>query len=202
MKIIWHGHSCFEIVLEQWTLVIDPYGPDTVPGFKPLSLKAHAVFCSHQHGDHNYVSAVQIIKPQPLIDHAEIQTFHDDASGKKRGANTIHIFSDHHFRVAHLGDLGCDLTAEQKAGLMGLDAIMVPVGGHYTIDARTAKALMDRLQPRVVIPMHYHSSAFGYPVLAGIEAYTALCNDVVQYDGNSIELTPETKKQTAVLAYR
>jgi L-ascorbate metabolism protein UlaG (beta-lactamase superfamily) len=85
---------------------------------------------------------------------------------------------------------------------MGLDAIMVPVGGHYTIDARTAKALMDRLQPRVVIPMHYHSSAFGYPVLAGIEAYTALCNDVVQYDGNSIELTPETKKQTAVLAYR
>ena len=85
---------------------------------------------------------------------------------------------------------------------MGLDAIMVPIGGHYTIDAATAKALMDSLQPRVVIPMHYHSATFGYPVLAGLEAYTALCDDVIQYAGNNIELTPDTKKQTAVLGYR
>lgn len=199
MKIIWHGHSCFEIVSAQWTVVIDPYGNDTVPGFRPLKLTANAVFCSHQHGDHNNINAITIIKPQVQIHQEEIQTFHDDVAGQKRGTNTIRIFEDHAFRVAHLGDLGCDLTAGQKAKLTGLDAIMVPIGGYYTIDAAAAKALMDILQPRVVIPMHYRSESFGYPVLSVLKAYTDLCDDVVYHDTNNLDLTQIKRKQTAVL---
>ena len=57
--------------------------------------------------------------------------------------------------MAHLGDLGCGLTPEQAEALSGLDALLIPVGGFYTIDAGQAKAVVDQLKPRVVVPMHY-----------------------------------------------
>ena len=105
--------------------------------------------------------------------------------------------------MAHLGDLGCTLEPEQMEKLKGLDALMIPVGGFYTIDAKQAKALVDQLQPRVTIPMHYRGDGFGYEVTGPLEDYLALCRDqnVVRYPGNTLELTPDTPAQTAVLTY-
>ena len=37
---------------------------------------------------------------------------------------------------------------------------MVPVGGYYTIGPEEAKALIDDLQPKVVIPMHYRTQEY------------------------------------------
>ena len=102
-------------------------------------------------------------------------------------------------RAAHLGDLGCGLTAEQKEQLKGLDALMIPVGGFYTIDAVRAKAIVDELQPKVVIPMHYRSEAFGYDVLGTVDDFTELFELVVEYPGNALEVTEETVPHTAVL---
>ena len=77
---------------------------------------------------------------------------------------------------------------------------MIPVGGYYTIDARQAKALVDELKPRVVIPMHYRSEHFGYDVIAPLEDFLTLCGDVVKYPGSTLELTAGTPAQTAVLS--
>lgn len=98
-----------------------------------------------------------------------------------------------------MGDIGCPLTREQKDLLKHLDAILIPVGGYYTIDAVQAKAVVDNLAPRVVIPMHYRSDHFGYPVIGRLEEFTGLCRNVVEYDSNTLVLTAETRPQTAVL---
>ena len=98
--------------------------------------------------------------------------------------------------------MGCELTAQQKERLKGLDALLIPVGGFYTIDARQAKALAEELEPRVVVPMHYRGNGFGYDVIGPVDAYTDLCADVVRYPGSDLELTAETAKQTAVLTAR
>ena len=98
-----------------------------------------------------------------------------------------------------MGDIGCPLTREQKDLLKHLDAILIPVGGYYTIDAAQAKAVVDDLAPRVVIPMHYRSDHFGYPVIGRLEEFTGLCRNVVEYDSNGLLLTAETRPQTAVL---
>ena len=45
--------------------------------------------------------------------------------------------------MAHLGDLGCELTAEQIQRLAGLDALLFPVGGFYTIDAQQARKVVE-----------------------------------------------------------
>ena len=128
-----------------------------------------------------------------------IDTWHDDKEGALRGPNTIHILSDGQCRVAHLGDLGCDLTPEQTDRLRSLTALLVPVGGFFTINAAQAKELADEVAPAVVIPMHYRGKGFGYPVIGKVDKFTKLCDNVVTYPGSELELTPQISRQTAVL---
>ena len=128
-----------------------------------------------------------------------IHTWHDDQQGALRGEDTIHILDDGQCRVAHLGDLGCEPTPEQREELKGLTALLIPVGGYYTIDAAQASALADELAPAVVIPMHYRGAGFGYDVIGPLENFTALRGDVIAYPGSTLKVTPETAGQTAVL---
>ena len=201
MKLIWNGHSCFTLEATAGCLVLDPYLPGSVPGLAPLRLTADQVYCSHEHRDHSGRDTVTLTGKPVSVSVEEIHTFHDPEQGALRGANTIRIFSADGLKIAHLGDLGCELETGQKETLKGLDALLIPVGGFYTIDASQAKALADELQPRVVVPMHYRSDAFGYDVIARLEDYLALCSDVVRYQGSALELTADTPAQTAVLTY-
>ena len=104
--------------------------------------------------------------------------------------------------MAHLGDLGCELEPEQLEALKNLDALMIPVGGFYTIDAAQAKALVEQLKPRVTVPMHYRGENFGYDVIGPLEDYLKLCSDVVRYPDNVLTLDRDTPAQTAVLTYQ
>ena len=47
--------------------------------------------------------------------------------------------------IAHLGDLGHVLTADQAAEIGAVDVVLVPVGGFYTIDAKQATKVIDQL---------------------------------------------------------
>lgn len=199
MKLTWHGQSCFTIEADGSTVVVDPYEDGMFEGRAPLCLTADAVFCSHEHHDHNARDKVTLSGNACAITVQEIHTYHDDEKGAKRGTNIIRIFAAEGLKVAHLGDLGCELEPEQKAMLKGLDAILVPVGGFFTIDAKQAKRLMDEITPRVVIPMHYRIGDKGLDVLTTVDAYISLCDDAVTYDSDTLELTAKTPKQTAVL---
>ncbi len=201
MKLIWNGHSCFTLETTAGTFVLDPYQDGSVPGYAPLKLEADAVFCSHEHRDHGAREVVALSGKPVDVALEEIHTFHDPEQGKLRGNDIIRVFSAEGLKVAHLGDLGCELTPEQKEKLKGLDALMIPVGGFYTIDAQQAKALVDQLKPRVVIPMHYRGKGFGYDVIGPVEDFLSLCDNVVHYESNTLELTKDSPAQTAVLSY-
>ena len=177
MKLIWNGHSCFTLATEAGTLVIDPYEDGSVPGLSPLHLEADAVYCSHEHRDHGNRAAVALSGKPCAVEVEELATWHDEVQGAKRGPNTMRIFSAEGLRVAHLGDLGCGLTPEQAEALSGLDALLIPVGGFYTIDAGQAKAVVDQLKPRVVVPMHYRGKDFGYEVIGPVEDSPYKLND-------------------------
>lgn len=36
MKITYLGHSCFRVESQGWAIVLDPYGADSVPGYRPV----------------------------------------------------------------------------------------------------------------------------------------------------------------------
>lgn len=199
MKLIWHGHSCFTLETGQGTVVFDPYADGSVPGLPPLSLQADLVLCSHEHADHNARDNVHLSGRTPSLSVERLDTFHDAKQGALRGPNAIHIVSADGLRVAHLGDLGCTLTPEQLEQLQGLDAVLLPVGGYYTIDAVQADAAARKLGARAVVPMHYRGAGFGYDVIAPLDDFLALREDVVRYPGPALTLEANMPVQTAVL---
>ena len=143
MNVKWLGHSCMKLSEGGWSAVCDPFAPGMVPGLSPIDETADAVYCSHEHGDHNFREAVRITDSgAPAMKVSEIETWHDDKNGTLRGNNTIRMFtSPSGIRAVHLGDLGCDLTEEQANALMSPDVLMIPVGGFFTIGPEQAKAL-------------------------------------------------------------
>ena len=202
MNLIWNGHSCFTLETAEGSVVFDPYRDGSVPGLSPIRLTADLVLCSHDHRDHGARELVGLTGRTPSFSVETISTFHDPEGGALRGPDTIHIVAAEGMRLAHLGDLGCIPTPEQLDRLRGLDVLLIPVGGYYTIDASQAQKLAEELKPRIVVPMHYRSDTFGYEVIARLEDFLALRSDVVRYPGSALELTPHTPAQTAVLTYR
>ena len=201
MNLIWNGHSCFTLETAEGSVVFDPYRDGSVPGLSPSRLTAELVRCSHVHRDHGARELVGLTGRTPSFSVETISTFHDPEGGALRGPDTIHIVAAEGMRLAHLGDLGCIPTPEQLDRLRGLDVLLIPVGGYYTIDASQAQELAEELKPRIVVPMHYRSDTFGYEVIARLEDFLALRSDVVRYPGSALAITPHTPAHTAVLTY-
>lgn len=142
--------------------MIDPYDPSI--GLKMPTIEADIVLSTHDHADHNNIkacgSAFAITGPGEYeikdISIQGISSFHDDVEGKERGKNTIYVIEAEGMKICHLGDLGQgELTTEQVSKIGNVDILLVPVGGVYTIDAKTAAKVVNQIEPRIVIPMHY-----------------------------------------------
>lgn len=166
MIISWQGHSCFKIQdkigTDGVTVVTDPFNKDT--GLKVPNFEADIITVSHQHSDHNNVSA---LRGNPfIIDCAGeydrkgvlvegIDSFHDDKEGAERGGNIIYRIEIDDLSVVHLGDLGQTLDNAQLEKLAGTDILLIPVGGKNTLDAKKAVEVIAQIEPRIIIPMHY-----------------------------------------------
>lgn len=163
MQISWLGHSCFKIQNNETTLIIDPYADNI--GLKMPRLSADIVLSTHSHFDHANFEAIRgdyfkIDSPGEYeikdVFIYGIPSFHDDNQGKSRGENLIFLIEIEGIRLAHFGDFGQkELTEEQLKKLEGVDILLIPVGGLYTIDAKVAAEIIAELEPRIVIPMHY-----------------------------------------------
>ena len=200
ITIKWHGHSCFSVTANDYTIVVDPFADGSVPGLPDIRPHANAVLCSHYHSDHGCTDVVIVTEKENSPFHVlKIDSYHDDAQGSKRGENQIHVLETNGTRIVHFGDLGCMLTTEQMEILKNADVLMIPVGGFYTIDAEQAKEIVSILNPKIVIPMHYRSDSFGYPVIGRLEEFTKHYNNVVIHKTDSIVINAETPAQTAVL---
>ena len=162
MKIRYLGHSCFFLADGAGTsIVTDPYSGI---GFPIPKVLASGVTVSHQHFDHNNISAVG---GNPVVFDREgsfrlgnvnfsaVTSFHDEVKGLKRGKNLIFKLNMDGLNICHLGDLGEDCSQTLVEKISPVDILLVPVGGNYTIDAVRAKEYVDCLNPKIVIPMHY-----------------------------------------------
>ena len=173
MTITWLGHSCFLLESGGFRVLLDPFRD--VPGLADVEAEADAVYCSHGHFDHAYTDRVRLTsgRENPFTV-TEIPTFHDGQGGALRGENTIRVFSAEGIAVAHLGDLGHQLSPEQIAVVGPVDLVMVPVGGTYTVDAAGAKRVCEALSPKWAVPMHYRHTPYGLPNVGGVEDFLSL----------------------------
>ena len=177
MKIIYHGHACFEVVTENGSVVFDPYADGSVRGLRLPELTADAVICSHSHSDHNAKDKVRLSGKAPGFELTQLSCFHDECRGAKRGENLMTVMEAEGIRLAHCGDLGHELTPAQLRALGRIDVLMIPVGGFFTVDAVTAKSIADKIAPAMVIPMHYRTDGAGLSKIALCDDFTALYPD-------------------------
>ena len=90
--------------------------------------------------------------------------------------------------IVHLGDLGHPLSDEDAKQIGAVDILFVPVGGYFTIDAKVAEDTVSKLNPRVVIPMHFKTEKCGFPI-AAVEDYVK-DKDTKKFDGQ-VEIKKE-----------
>lgn len=170
--IEWFGHSTFQITSSKGTRILtDPHARDDLPW---PSLPQHIVTTSHQHRPH---SNIWMAKGSPVIlegltpsgdkwrpVHTSVRdvsiysvpAYHDKSQGLQRGKNAIFIFRVDGICIAHLGDLGHQLTPSQLKMMGKIDILLIPIaGGIYTITATEAREVTNQIKPRIAIPQHY-----------------------------------------------
>lgn len=164
MDITYLGHSSFRLKGKQKTVVTDPF--DARLGKFPKNIEADIVTISHNHNDHNQVDLVKgdkfvIDNPGEYevggVSVIGVPTWHDQNGGADRGRNTVYVIELDNLRIAHMGDLGHKLTQETVQEVGAIDILMIPIGGTYTIDPKTAAEVMRQVDPWIVIPMHYQT---------------------------------------------
>ena len=196
MNVSWLGHSCFLITSGGGLKVItDPYSVGGGINYSPIRETADIVVVSHDHFDHNAVSAVrgkpEVVRGSGIktvrgIRFRGIATYHDTSQGKQRGTNTVFCFSLDDIKLCHLGDLGHLLSQAQINEIAAVDILFVPTGGFYTIDAANASTVCDQLKPKVIIPMHFKTPKCDFPI-SGVEDFIHGKRNVKKLDCSQIE---------------
>jgi len=197
MDITYLGHSCFKLKAKDGfsgkpiSLLFDPFDPSFV-GLPFAKTEADIVTVSHQHADHNYLD--KIAQGYFLIDQPgeyEVRGIsvlgykvdHDQEKGEKRGKNNIFVVEAEGCRIAHLGDLGRQLTDHELSDLGVIDVLFLPVGGEYTLDQKEARDLISKISPTIAIPMHFMQKGLdekNFIDLKTLESFLGMCQGLKQ----------------------
>ncbi len=202
MKVKWLGHAAFLITSDEGTKIItDPYQPGMFGlNYGKIEETADIVVVSHDHPDHNHVQSVpgnpQVVKGSGThkvkgIEFKGTPSYHDESNGKERGPNDIFCFMVNGIRICHMGDLGHTLSDRQMADIGEVDVLFIPVAGTYTVDATTAKKVVDQVRPRVVIPMHFKTDKCPSFPVTDAEPFLAGKTDVKRMDTSEVEFKKE-----------
>jgi len=171
MEITWYGLSCFKLSERgAATVVTDPYDSDTT-GFSPLKLKADIITTSHFSPGHSHKEAIQgnphIISGPGEYEIGGVFITGIQTRGQKRTSeirNTLYVFDFDSLTIAHLGDVS-HIPAQAEIEALGpVHIALIPVGGGNSLNAAQAAEVVNLLEPKIVIPMHYATPGCKIPL--------------------------------------
>lgn len=167
------AHACFVIESAAGERVlVDPFSSNVWLGYSfPKLPPVDAVVVTHPHYDHD----AGRYRGQPWPWDESVPVFdvpgeftlgafrirgvrgkHADPYGKEFGQlNTIFRFEVDGLSIVHVGDNG-PLTEANYRALRPVDVLMVPADAlEHILKNRDIEAIVEALEPRVVVPMHY-----------------------------------------------
>ena len=169
MVITHHGGQCFKVTFGDLTLVFDPVSKGgTLPSVR---FGADIALISRNHPDMNGVAEVTYGDKEPFVvrgpgeyekEGVTVQGFLTKSNyGLKKGeaeaVNTVYAVKLEGMTLVHLGALSdTTLPLEAREGIDEVDVLFVPVGGDGVLDPAEASKLATFLEPKVIIPMHWH----------------------------------------------
>jgi len=161
MDITWLGHSCFRLHDADMTVVTDPY-PASV-GLRVDNRPAEIVTVSNPHPNHSNSEAIDG-DPKLFNNPGEYEFNGISARGvmtplaegqsqeERNVAFTLEIGG---INICHLGDLSMPMTTRMIDELKPIDVVLVPTGGHCTLNMDQVFQTLQDLDAKIVIPMHY-----------------------------------------------
>lgn len=160
MQITWHGQYTIKISSKDTTLVIDPYSPDN--GLSPFRSKASLVSLSnpsdkgmsHLSGIQGEYKLINTPGEYSISGFTLYALGWQTVEGVERN---LQLWGIEDMSVLHVGALSRDLTDKELQELekIGIDILIVPVGGGTSLNAKQAVNLITTIEPRIVIPIHY-----------------------------------------------
>jgi len=211
MVITYYGVSCFKVQSGDTVLAFDP--PSKKSGFKAPRFQADAVFISHNHDKHNGFENItgKEKDSEPFLINMPgeyeikgivacgVGTFHDVGEGKKLGLNTAYILSLEGISICHLGDFGeKELRPATRESLGEVDILFIPVGGGNVLETGNAAKVINQIEPKIIIPMHYDSDKkldeflkeMGKDKIKPVEKLTIKKKDIADKKGEAVVLKP------------
>ncbi len=163
-RIYWCGHSYFIIEAGGLIVAVDPHDGASL-NTPTCRIQADLVLVTHNHFDHNAVEVASGPRTQAVkwrtgsftVDSIRVEGRaypHDKTNGKIRGKTIAYKLIIDDLTIVHAGDIGVVPEGKDLEWLKS-DILMIPVGGVYTIDASEAWSLVEKIKPRITIPMHY-----------------------------------------------
>jgi L-ascorbate metabolism protein UlaG (beta-lactamase superfamily) len=168
VEITFLGHASFEIVSPAGISAVTDYNGIHVPADPP-----DIATMNHAHSTHYALNPDRRI-PHVLHGWAEngqipafdltVQDMHvtnlptnirTRDGGTELFGNSIFVFETGGLCIAHLSHLHHLLEPADIATLGHIDVVMVAVDGGWTMSQQDAAAVVEHLQPRIVLPMHY-----------------------------------------------
>ncbi len=168
LGITYLGHSAYLIQSPGGATAVTDYNGAHNPGFPP-----DVVTMNNSHNSH-YTSL-----PDPKIRHVlrgwdpkggiadhdltvkdmrvfNVPTNITDWGGRQANQNSVFVFESSALCIAHLGHLHHYLTDEQREQLRRVDVLMAPIDGRNTISFAELMRVVDQIEPKLILPMHFH----------------------------------------------
>lgn len=163
MVINYLGGECFKVSFGDTTLAFNPIGKNSK--LKPAKFGSDIVLSSLAHEDMNGVESATFGEREPFVVRGPgeyevreitIKGFGSPTKYGGDGLNTMYFVTLEGMNLCFLGALGTpDLPQEAKQELDNVDILFVPIGGEGVLDHAEAYKLAVKLEPHIVIPMHY-----------------------------------------------
>jgi L-ascorbate metabolism protein UlaG (beta-lactamase superfamily) len=204
-SIQYFGHNFFQITTRQGTqIVTDPMAPGRYP---TPNVTPHVVTVGREHPNHNFV---QLAQGQPIIlrglaeygaewnqvsTHvrevyiSNVPIYQNGVAGALKGAAFIFYLGT--LCIAHLGDLSHVFTPEQLQQIGYVDIALMPIDGTYTMGPETAREVLQQLNPKLAIPMHYRDNLALVDAFARGLATRRLDSDTLVISKASLPTTTE-----------
>ena len=212
MVITHHGGQCFKVSFGDVTLAFDPVSKGaTLPATK---FGADIALVSRNHPDMNGAAEATFGDKQPFVISGPgeyeragvtVQGFLTEseyglAKGQDKAVNTMYAVDLEGMNLVFLGALSTkELPADAREAIDEIDILFVPVGGDGVLSPADAHDLAVKLEPHIIIPMHWSGMGAGKSLDAflkeeggaaeKVEKLTIKKKDALTKDGAIIVIT-------------
>ena len=170
VDITWLGHACFRLRSDDVVVLTDPF-PLSL-GLRPDTRPATVVTVSNSHPNH---SNSEEVTGEPRVFAAPGEYEYRGIS--VRGVMTpqlpetpweqrsvAYAIEIDRVNICHLGDISAPLSPVQIDELSPVDVLLVPTGGGCTLEIDQVLRVLQDLDPKIVIPMHYNIPGVDVPL--------------------------------------